>query len=155
MKLRKYHIVLIGSLLLASCSATKKVPEGDALYMGASVKFDSSGLRSKERKSLRDELSSLTRPRPNKRVLGIPFKLLFNNTKLLRKKGEPPVLMSDVNPEYNQKVLQSTMENRGFFNASVRWDTTVKNKKGRAVYTVRPGPRYTVNAVHFASDTSV
>jgi len=155
MKLRKYHIVLIGSLLLASCSATKKVPEGDALYMGASVKFDSSGLRSKERKSLRDELSSLTRPRPNKRVLGIPFKLLFNNTKLLRKKGEPPVLMSDVNPEYNQKVLQSTMENRGFFNANVRWDTTVKNKKGRAVYTVRPGPRYTVNAVHFASDTSV
>lgn len=150
-----YSIFLIIIVLLVSCSATKKVPDGDALYMGATIKFDSSGLRAKERKALRNDLSSLTRPRPNKRILGIPFKLLFNNTRLLRKKGEPPVLLSDVNTEYNQKVLQSNLENRGFFAANVRWDTTVKGKKARAIYTVRPGPQYSINAVHFPDDTSI
>ena len=92
-----YSIILIVLSLLASCSATKKVPQGDALYLGATIKFDSSGLNAKKRKALRNDLSEITRPRPNKRILGIPFKLLFNNSKLFRKKGEPPVLLSDVN----------------------------------------------------------
>jgi hypothetical protein len=111
-------------VLFFSCSATKKVPAGDALYLGASVKFDSSGLSAKKRKELRNDLSALTRPRPNTRILGIPFKLLFNNTKLLRKKGEPPVLLSSVNLEHNEKVLQSSLENRGYFVAKVWGDTT-------------------------------
>lgn len=149
------HIICLAVIaFLTSCSATKKVPDGDALYMGATVKFDSSGLKTRERKELRNDLSALTRPRPNKRVLGIPFKLWFNNIKWLRKKGEPPVLLSDVNPEYNQKVLQSTLENRGFFVAKVRWDTTVKKKRARAIYTVSPGPQYSINAVHFPTDSS-
>ena len=148
-------IFVVVVVLLASCSATKMVPDGDALYLGATIKFDSSGLRSKERKELKADLSALTRPKPNKRILGIPFKLLFNNIKWLRKKGEPPVLLSDVNTEYNQKVLQSHLENRGFFAANVRWDTTVKRKKARAIYTVRPGPQYSVNAVHFSDDSTI
>src|SRR5688572_19793252 len=136
-----HSIVLMITVLLASCSATKKVPEGDALYMGATIKFDSSGLNAKKRKELKSDLSELTRPRPNKRILGIPFKLLFNNTKLFRKKGEPPVLLSNVNPGHNQKILQSTLENRGYFAAGVRWDTIVKGKKASATYTIRPGPQ--------------
>lgn len=151
----KHTAFLILIVLLASCSATKKVPDGDALYLGASVKFDSSGLKAKERKALRSDLESLTRPRPNKRILGIPFKLLFNNVSWLSKKGEPPVLLSDVNTTYNQKVLQSNLENRGFFAANVRWDTTVKKKKAKAIYTVTPGPQYLINSVSFPDDTSI
>ncbi len=154
-RLFNYSIFLIPVIMLASCSATKKVPDGDALYMGAKIRFDSSGLKAKERKELRSDLSSMTRPRPNKRILGIPFKLLFNNIRWLKKKGEPPVLLSDVNTEYNQKVLQSSLENRGFFIANVRWDTTVKKKKAWAIYTVRPGPQYTIGSVQFASDSSI
>src|SRR3990170_7580830 len=119
-----YIIILIVLSLLISCSATKKVPQGDALYMGATIKFDSSGLSAKKRKELRSDLAELTRPRPNQRILGIPLKLLFNNSKLFRKKGEPPVLLSAVNLEHNEKVLQSSLENRGYFIAKVRGDTT-------------------------------
>jgi outer membrane protein insertion porin family len=150
-----YIIFLLTLSLLASCSATKKVPAGDALYMGAAIKFDSSGLSAKKRKELRSDLGSLTRPRPNARILGIPFKLLFYNSKLFRKKGEPPVLLSAVNPEHNEKVLQSSLENRGYFIAKVRGDTTVKRKKARAVYTVQPGPQYTISQVKFSEDTSI
>lgn len=150
-----YIIVLIVLSLMISCSATKKVPKGDALYLGATIKFDSSGLSAKKRKELRSDLGELTRPRPNQRILGIPFKLLFNNTKLFRKQGEPPVLLSAVNPEHNEKVLQSSLENRGFFIARVRGDTVVKRKKARAIYTVRPGPQYSISPVHFSDDTTV
>jgi outer membrane protein insertion porin family len=150
-----YITILLMVSALVSCSATKKVPPGDALYLGSTIKFDSSGLSAKKRKELRQDLNELTRPRPNQRILGIPFKLLFNNTRFLRKKGEPPVLLSSVNPEFNQKVLQSTLENRGYFVANVRWDTTVRNKKARAIYTVRPGPQYKIDSVYFSSDTSV
>ncbi len=149
-----YIIGLILLSLLVSCSATKKVPENDALYLGATVRIDSSDLRAKKKKELRSDLSALTRPRPNKRILGIPFKLLFNNIKLLRKKGEPPVLLSDVNLEHNEKVLRSSLENRGYFVAAVRGDTVVKRKKARAIYTVRPGPQYSISTVRFADDTS-
>lgn len=150
-----YIIVLIVLSLLISCSATKKVPQGDALYLGATIKFDSSGLSAKKRKELRSDLGSLTRPRPNARILGIPFKLLFNNTKLFRKKGEPPVLLSAVDIDHNVKVLQSSLENRGYFIANVRGDTTVRRKKARAVYTVRPGPQYSISQVKFSADTTI
>lgn len=140
--------------LLASCSATKKVPAGDALYMGATIKVDGPGLSAKKRKELREDLSGLTRPKPNQRIAGIPFKLLFNNSKLFRKKGEPPVLLSTVDLEYNEKVLQSSLENRGFFVAKVRSDTTVRRKKARAIYTVQPGPAYSINQVTFSDDTT-
>ncbi|MEP7377103.1 MAG: BamA/TamA family outer membrane protein [Chitinophagaceae bacterium] len=150
-----YIIIPIVLSLLASCSATKKVPAGDALYLGATIKFDSSGLSAKKRKELREDLGGLTRPRPNARILGIPFKLLFYNSKLLRKKGEPPVLLSSIDLEHNEKVLQSTLENRGYFVARVRGDTTVKRKKARAIYTIQPGPQYSIATVKFSSDTTI
>ncbi|MGZ8557559.1 MAG: translocation and assembly module lipoprotein TamL [Chitinophagaceae bacterium] len=150
-----YSIIIIFVSLIASCSATKKVTPGDALYLGATIKFDSSDLSAKKRKELRSDLSSLTRPRPNKRILGIPFKLLFYNNKLLRKKfGEPPVLLSSLKLGFNEKVLQSSLENRGYFIAKVQGDTVVKRKKARAIYTVQTGPQYSISEVKFSGDTT-
>jgi outer membrane protein assembly factor BamA len=74
---------------------------------------------------------------------------------LFRKKGEPPVLLSTVDLEHNEKVLQSTLENRGYFVANVWSDTTVKGKKARAIYTVRPGPQYSIGGVKFSGDSTV
>ena len=62
------HIVSICTLacLLAACSTTRKLPPGEALYTGADVKIEGPSLRNKERKNIRSELESLTRPVPNK-----------------------------------------------------------------------------------------
>ncbi len=57
--------------------------------------------------------------------------------------------------EHNEKVLQSSLENRGYFIAKVWGDTTVRRKKARAIYTVRPGPQYQIGEVQFSDDTSV
>ncbi|MEI9807030.1 MAG: hypothetical protein WDO16_03620 [Bacteroidota bacterium] len=165
--MRRNHILyFIAALFITACSNTKKLPADEALYTGASVKIEDSLLSAKKKKSLRSDLSSLTRPRPNKKFLGIRFKLfaynLAGNPKkenspagwLKNKVGEPPVLLSEVSLDRNIKILQSTLENRGYFNANVQGDTVVKNKKATAVYTVRPGIQYMINEIRFINDSS-
>ena len=162
-----YGSILFGLLLLtASCSNTRKLPDGEALYLGATVKVRGADLSQKKRKAIRKELEALTRPRPNKKILGIRFKLwaynLAGNPKkeksprgwLKNKVGEPPVLLSDLSLNRNTAVLQNYLENKGFFQALVRGDTTVKRKKATATYTVRPGPQYTIDTIRFEMDSS-
>lgn len=153
--------------MLAACSNLKKIPAGDALYTGATVKIDSTPLKGKERRSLEDELHSLVRPKPNKKILGMRVKLGFYNLAgnpkkegsfrswIKNKLGEPPVLLSDVNLDRNVKVLQSTLENTGYFKAQVQGDTTIKNKTASANYTVQTGPRYFINSVFFDTASSI
>lgn len=153
-------------LLTASCSNTRKLPDGEALYLGATVKVRTADLSNKKRKAIRKELEALTRPQPNKKILGVRFKLwvynLAGNPKketsirgwLKNKVGEPPVLLSDLSLNRNTAVLQNYLENKGFFQAMVRGDTTVKRKKATATYMVRPGPQYTIDTVRFEMDSS-
>src|SRR6218665_31339 len=156
--------IIVCVFITVSCNNLKKLPAGDALYTGSSVKIDSTSLKKKEKKTLEGELQSLTRPNPNKKILGMRFKLsmynLAGNPKkenslrgwLKNKVGEPPVLLSDVDPDRNIRILQNTLENTGFFQANVRGDTIVKDKKAEAQYSVQTGERYHIRNVTF--DTS-
>jgi outer membrane protein assembly factor BamA len=150
-------------LLSAGCSATKKVPANDALYTGATLKFQNYKANVKRNKVIKDDLQALIRPRPNSRILGIPFKLLIYNmagkknnfiNRFLRRTGEPPVLLSQVNVTKNVQVLTNTLENKGFFHAKTTGDTIVKNKKASARYVTNTGVQYTINQVSFQDDTS-
>ena len=148
-------LVILSLFVASSCSTTKRIPENDALYTGASVKVEGDSLSKKKKRAIRTQLQGLTRPRPNSKVLGIPFKLHFYNMGgLFKKWGEPPVLLSDLNLENNSRILQNTLENTGYFRASVTGDTIVKNKKARAVYTAQPAIQYTINEVKFQQDSS-
>jgi outer membrane protein assembly factor BamA len=162
-----YGFIVPGLLLLmVSCSNTKKLPAGEALYLGATVEVRGENLGKKKRKAIRNELNALTRPRPNKKILGVRFKLwvynLAGNPKketsirgwLKNKVGEPPVLLSQLSLNRNTAVLQNYMENEGYFQAMVRGDTTVKHKKATATYTVRPGAQYMIDTVRIDMDSS-
>lgn len=169
MKKRIIHIIIVWVTvcLLAGCSSTRKLPAGESLYTGAAIKIEDPALRNKERKKIKAELESLTRPLPNKTILGMPFKLwmynLAGNPKkeksiagwLKYKVGEPPVLAGDLNLDWNVKVLQSTLENEGYFRAEVQGDSILKNKKVKAVYHVQTGNRYMINEVVFDKDSTV
>jgi outer membrane protein insertion porin family len=153
-------------LLFSSCSITRNIPAGDALYTGATIKVEDKELSNKKKKNIKGELEALTRPLPNKKILGVPFKLMMYNLAgkpsseksiggwIRRKLGEAPVLMSNVNLEYNVKVLQSTLENRGYFHGAVQGDSVIKNRKGKATYTVQPGVQYSINDIIYNTDSS-
>ncbi len=163
---RQYNIfLLILFLWLTACNVTKSLPEGEKLYTGASVKIEGEELTGKQKKVVKSDLQGLTRPRPNSRFLGIPFKLgiytMFRKAKpnsffgkLRDKNGEPPVLLSNVDLENNEILLQNYLENKGFFKAAVSGDTMAKAKRGSATYTAAPGYQYHIRNIEFPGDSN-
>jgi len=163
---RDYIIIFaITSFFIASCSNTRHLPAGDKLYTGArTIVNGTSTVR--EKKVLKEDLEGLTRPKPNSKFLGIPIKLsiynLFRNKKensffgrIRDKNGEPPVLLSQVDLQQNIKVLQSHMENKGYFQAKVSGDTIVGRRRAHARYNIAAGDQYKIAAVSFPFDSSV
>src|SRR5688572_10517371 len=120
--------------LLSACNVTKNIPDNDALYTGAKVTITDKSQDTKIKKVLEEDLQKLTRPKPNSKLLGIPFKLAIHNMfgpskgkglmEIVRKLGEPPVLLSEVSIDANVRILRNYLENRGFFHAAVSGDTT-------------------------------
>jgi outer membrane protein assembly factor BamA len=155
--------VVVLSLLSAGCNVTKNVPPNDALYTGHKLELKNSTASKSYNKVLKTDLQGLLRPKPNSSILGIRFKLGIYNmagkknnfiNKFLRKTGEPPVLLSQLNLERNIQVLTNTAENKGFFHARVTGDTVVKDRKASSSYVANAGTQYTINEVTFPDDSS-
>jgi len=166
-KENKYHIIIFATIcfLLTACSNTRHLPAGEKLYTGARIVVNGASTV-REKKVLKEDLGGLTRPKPNTKFLGIPIKLsiynLFRNKKensffgrIRDKNGEPPVLLSQLDLPRNIKVLQSHMENKGYFQAKVTGDTIVRRRKAHASYVVVAGDQYKIAAVSFPSDSSI
>ncbi len=160
-----FYIVLI-TIFATSCSNTKYLPEGELLYVGGKVKVENDSISKKERKSLESNLQDLIRPIPNQKFFGLRPKLTIHNwagkvTKekgfwfwLKYKVGEPPVLFSKVDLNYNKSVLQNYVENNGYFNATSKADSTQTGKKVTAEYVINPNKQYKIKSIQFPNDSS-
>ena len=163
----KYYMIMLPVLVffITGCSSTRHLPPDEKLYTGATV--DVKGTSTvREKKVLTEDLGGLTRPKPNTKFLGLRLKLSIYNMfrkkkensffgRIRDKNGEPPVLLSQVDLEQNVRVLQSHMENKGYFRSKVAGDTIIRRKKAHARYNVEAGPQYKIAAVQFPGDTSV
>lgn len=135
------------------------------LYTGAEVKIENDSLSKKSKKALKSELEDNLTPKPNSSFLGLRPKLFFYNIAKEPKKekgfnywlkykiGEKPVLLSDVDREFNKDIIVNYSENKGYFNATATYDTVSKNKKAQVIYTLRPGNQYLINKVKFQNDS--
>ncbi|RBL93482.1 translocation and assembly module lipoprotein TamL [Chitinophaga flava] len=157
-------ILCLGFLAISSCSTTRSVPEGDRLFTGSEIRWK--GKKPRDYSSLGEGMDKRTRPRPNRKFLGMPIKLWLYNmghepkkkglNYLLRKKwGEPPVLLSQAKPDYTGKVLENYLIDNGYFQAEV--SSSIKNKgskKAAIQYEAVPNHRYTIKSVTYLTDTS-
>src|SRR5690606_3367356 len=71
------------------------------------------------------------------------------------KVGEEPVLLQDVDREFNREIIENYSENKGYFNVNAALDTVVKNKKAEVIYTVKPGARYKIGEIDFEKDSTL
>lgn len=150
-----------------SCSNTRFLKEGQMLYTGAKVKIENDTIPKKEKQNLQSALEANLTPKPNSTFLGMRPKLYFYNIAkepkkdkgfnywLKYKMGEKPVLLGDVDREFNKDIIENYSENKGYFNARATYDTVSKNKKAQVIYTVRPGARYLVDGVKFQKDSTL
>ncbi|MDR3025933.1 BamA/TamA family outer membrane protein [Chryseobacterium sp.] len=163
----KYLLVSGMASTVVSCSNTRFLKEGQMLYTGAKVKIENDTISKKEKKDLQSALEANLTPKPNSTFLGLRPKLYFYNIAKEPKKdkgfnywlkykvGEKPVLLGDVDREFNKDIIVNYSENKGYFNAKATYDTVSKNKKAQVIYTVRPGSRYLIDGVKFQKDSTL
>lgn len=127
MKIKSIHILFFSFLLIVgqACSVKKFIPEGDRLYTGAKLSWESEEPL-KDYKQVKSELEGLIRPEPNTKILGMYFGLWahykgskekpgFVNRFLKKRLGEEPVYFSRVDPGKTEELIKNRLENSGFF----------------------------------------
>lgn len=170
MKIKKTYIYLFSLTLpfwLAGCNTTKYLQNGEVLYEDGDVELQMPDtLAPKRKEAFEEHLEEMLRPEPNKKLFGWRYKMSFyywgggeDSSKnfiqrFLYKKGEKPVLMGDVNREYNENLIRNRLENLGFFNAEVSSDTTIHKKLGYIEYLAKTGKIYRIHDYNLQIDST-
>ena len=137
-------------MVLSSCSATRFVPKGR--YLLSSVH-----LHSEQPEVLPSDYRSYVRQEANSRWVGtakVPLgiyclsgtneKWLFN--RVMHRIGEAPVVYDPALMQYSQASLTSALRAKGYLQATVTVDSTLKDQSMHLRYTMHPRQRaYVVN----------
>ncbi|OWY19143.1 hypothetical protein C7N43_01770 [Sphingobacteriales bacterium UPWRP_1] len=151
------------ALVLGSCSNVKHLPQGKSLYTATSIHIDPTA-QITDKYTVKKDLYALSRPKPNKKMMGVlRFKLsVYTQTKnkkkgfgkwLNEKIGEPPVLLDTALLERTKRNMQQYMFNHGYFNNAVSFTTEEKNRRSQVTYNVTAISPYKVKNIYYPSDT--
>lgn len=160
--------------LLASCSTTKRIPEGEMLYTGLKKIEIQPETGQKVPEAVGSELTKAVSVPPNNAIFGSPslrwpFPVglwVWNNWDdpgkglkhwLYDRLATEPVLVSDVRPEARVKMLDEILDNNGYFRGGASFELVKgKNpKKAKVIYNVATGPAYTLSDIEMLPDTCV
>lgn len=158
------------SWLLASCSTTN-IPEGDQLFIGLKkieYRNADSTIYKKHFANTQEEIEAALATAPNGALLGssyyrspFPYSLwiynAFNGSKnkikqwLSKTFGNPPVLMSKVNPALRASVAKTVLRNNGYIHGDVYYEVlTRKNpKQAKIAYTVIPDTLFLIDSMSY------
>lgn len=155
-------------LMLAACSTTSGIPDGEVLYTGMKptkyVNYESND----HFNTTKEEIDVVLATKPNASLLGSPsmrspFPIglwiwnAFNphNTAfsrwMVKAFGTQPVLMSYANPEIHKAVGEGTLLKRGYFHGKVSYEELPQKnpKKMKLQYTVDMGPLWRLDSIEY------
>lgn len=146
------YLILV--IILASCTGTKRLAEGELLYTGAEIRVESTETVDENR--IKSTASRALRPEPNSSLLGMRPKLWLYQIagenpkskfkKWLKEKGEPPVLLRDVRKEAVSEIIDAQLFNIGIFNSHTTSEVAEKKKTAKLIYTTDVHAPYKLNA---------
>ncbi|MCC8118307.1 MAG: BamA/TamA family outer membrane protein [Bacteroidales bacterium] len=158
-------------LIMAACSTTRRIPEGEYLYTGLKgVDVVNYSDTTKLSRSMKEVLTAAVDVAPNKKMWHLfPVGLwVYNNwnvtdsTKGWKRRWydnmvQEPVLVSDVRPQQRVKMLDQIMANNGYFRGVANYElveSKKNHKKASILYTVHPGPEYLIDSVKMIPDST-
>ncbi len=173
-KIISSFMALVALLVAASCSTTRRIPEGEHLYTG--LKGIDYVYATDTTKHIPDAVSGnigdMVDVAPNNYCKLMkwryPFPLglwVYNNWSnppkglkhwLYEKLVEEPVLVSEVRPEVRVHMIEQALKNNGYFRGKATYELIPgKNKKkAKILYTVAPGHEFPIDTVELLADST-
>ncbi len=167
--MRRLILYIIGILLMAGCSTTKHLPEGEILYTGQKPMIVENRSKTPVGEVAMEEVEAALATAPNNSLLGsstmrIPFPLglwIYNGFVkydkgfgkwIFNRFAAKPVLMSSVNPDIRQRAAANLLRDYGYFNGTVNYKTFIDPKdslKAKLQYTVDMRNPYFIDTVYY------
>ena len=150
-------ILLLILVFIAGCSSTKYIEDYQAIV--TDVKIDSIDKQFEEQAY--NYIQKDIRPSG---TIGLNVKIynLFNTkdgkyrTANIKPLGSPPPILDSALVEISRNQVEKFLKSKGFFNAKVKSDITVANKKAKLKFTASPGPAFFINKFSYEiPDTAV
>ena len=147
-------ILVISTLaLLAACSTTKYVPDGEYLLDEVRIRSDNDDIRG-------SSLSPYLRQTPNSKWFSlIKTQLYVYNwsgpdttrwiNRTLRRLGDAPVIYDEGETRQTADELTKAVRNMGYMGATVTPRLETRKKKARLTYEIRAGEPYLVRTVSY------
>lgn len=148
-----YTILLYLALSLASCSATKFVPDGSYLLDEVKIHTDNKEIKP-------SDMRLYVRQNPNSKWFStIKTQLYVYNwsgrdstkwfNRFLRKIGDAPVIYNESDAIRSQEEIAKAVQNLGYMGASVKRITKTKKKKLKLFYEITSGKPYIVRTLKY------
>ena len=148
-----YTILLYLALSLASCSATKFVPDGSYLLDEVKIHTDNKEIKP-------SDMRLYVRQNPNSKWFStIKTQLYVYNwsgrdstkwfNRFLRKIGGAPVIYNESDAIRSQEEIAKAVQNLGYMGASVKRTTKTKKKKLKLFYEITSGKPYIVRTLKY------
>ena len=160
MKSRILKLVAVGlslMALLASCSSTKHVPQGQLLLDKVNIHI--ADPRDDVKPS---QLANYLRQNANHRVLGgLKLQLAFYNmsghdstkwyNRWIQRVGTPPVIYDSTLTQASQEQLHTALSNRGYMNNTVNYrvNTDSVKRKARVDFDITLGEPYYIRSIDY------
>ncbi len=160
-KIVKHSCFWLLLLIISGCTGLRKIGDGDFLYTGSHIRFDSIDGNIQNRSAVESELYNLIELKPNTKLLWMrPFLSLHNSIPtpkedkgfkhwLKYKLGEKPSLLNDLSPEIIEAGMVNRLQNRGFFDATLSHTIIKKRKTASATFVAIPGKPYTLKSITY------
>ena len=166
--------ILIGVSLLAACSTTKHLPEGEILYIGQRPTLVDNPQPTSVGETALEEVEAALAKAPNNSLLGstsvrIPFPLglwVYNGFQkyekglgrwIFNRFAAEPVLLSGVNPDIRTQAATNLLHDYGYFQGKVTHQVLPHAKdslKARVQYSVNMGRPYFIDTVDYRGFSS-
>lgn len=167
-KAYRWAMVILAVIVLAACSTTKHLPEGETLYLGLKKVNIVNEDKSPAAENALEEVNGAISIAPNNAIFvnpnvrfPIPFGLwIYNRFEryengfghwIFKKLAAKPVLVSTVNPDTRVKVATNLLHDYGYFNGKVTYqvDSTRNPRAVKLSYDINMGKPYFIDTLEY------
>lgn len=141
-----FSFLLLALLFIAaSCNSTKRLPEGQSLYVGAKLNT----LPKKINAELKEEMKTvLTYPVPNRKIFPFGRIGVWAYLTVSKRYGQEPILFSEEIATETALLLTNRAQNYGWLDATTTFAIKTKEKKTQIEYQVNMGNMpYLINEI--------